>query len=491
MYDYNKNAITTKRIYGSHEYKRFCLFMTALLCFVLCISFSMNVKAAAFDYNAWLLSEQTKYPAGKYWNHAGKDNDNSDGYTDTPCSLHGVSGVDHIYGTGGCTCNHFADPGISGTATYPAVWHYSASQCMGFANKLGYDMFGSTMWSRITTASDPNYAANVRVGDIVRINGHSTFVISKSSDNTITVGECNYVQRSSGQGCLIAWGRAIDLSKATSFEYYERAQNYDGVIAGTITPAQDTTEQKTTETSTTEKDAKEIITDENGEPYTGWRLAEDGEHYLYIKKGEVVADKWVTVRKKKYYLDDNGFRATGLFVIGKKKYYFNEDGVLQKNKWITEDSNTYYIGAAGHALKSQWLYKGKYLVYVKDDCVMAKSELVKISGSTYFFNSKGRRSAGFKKCNGKYYYCNSNGIILKKQWITKGTKKYYVNKSGVRVQNKIIKIFGSRYYFNNKGLLQKNKEIEYAGKVYKADANGRLKYVRDVEVTSEEETTLE
>ena len=482
--------------HNSAKYYRYVV-MTVLAIllygFLLC-SFSVNVKAAGFDYNSWLTAEKAKYPDGKYWNHVGMTSDNSNGYTSSPCTLHGTSGVDHVYGTGGCTCNHFADPKADSVkATYPAVWHYSASQCMGFANKLGYDMFGSTIWSRITGASDSNYAANIKVGDIVRINGHSTFVIAKT-DKKITVAECNYVQRSSGQGCLIAWGRVIDLGSVT-IEYYDRAQNYSKVMAGTTTPA--TTEQptiaddksgeKTTQEKTTSDSSTEgKITNEAGELFTGWREAEDGEHYQYVKKGVILTSEWVTVKKKKYYLDKSGYRVTGLYTIDKKKYYFNGSGVLQKHKWITVGKKTYYIGGSGHALKSQWLYKGKYLVYVKSNCAMAKSELEKISGTTYYFNSKGRRSAGFKKCKKKYYYCNSYGIILKKQWITKGKKKYYVDKSGVRVQNKMVKISGVHYYFDKKGVLQKNKEIEYEGKIYKAGTDGRLTYVSDVEATTEE-----
>jgi|GEM_PF-1422803 len=439
--------------------------------FLIFVCTLMPQHVYAFDYNAWLTAEQAKYPAGKYWNHVGMATDNSEGYTDSPCTLHGASGVDHVAGTNGCTCNHFRDPDAgSSSAVYPAVWHLSASQCMGFANKLGYDMFGSTKWSRITSASDSNYAANIRVGDIVRISGHSAFVISKTTDNKITVGECNYVARSSGQGCLIAWGRAIDLT-TTTIEYYERAQNYDGIVAGTIAPVVVSTEQPTTQQTTTEAQPA----------YTGWQETEDGRHYIYLKKGVKQTKKWITVKKKEYYVDNDGYRVTGLYKINKKLYYFNGSGVLQKNKWITNNSKNYYIGTYGYALSSQWIYKGKTLMYVKSDCAMAKSELVKIYGSTYLFNAKGKRSQGFKKLGKKYYYCNANGIIYKKQWITKGKKRYYVDKKGVRAQNKLVKIQGAKYYFNSKGVMQKNKEVEYDGKIYKADASGRCKFIDYVE----------
>lgn len=428
----------------------------------------LSVNAEGFDYNAWLAVEQAKYPAGKYWNHVGMSTDNSEGYTGSPCALHGVSGVDHVYGTNGCTCNHFADPKADSVkATYPAVWHYSASQCMGFANKLGYDMFGSTMWSRITSASDSNYKANIKVGDIIRISGHSSFVVSKTADNKVNVAECNYT--SNANGCVIAWGRTIDLNSISGFEYYERAQNYDLIIAGTITPTQQTGEQ-----GITEEGAGTEAVDSS---FTGWKTAADGTHYQYYKAGKLLKSQWITVSKKKYYLDAKGYRVTGLSTIKKKLYYFNDNGVLQTKQWLTLNGKTYYIGASGYALKSQWLYKGNLLVYVKSDCTVAKSELVKIGSSTYYFNSKSKRSKGFKKVKGKYYYCNANGIIYKKRWIKKSGKKYYVQKSGVRVDNKLVKIGKYKYYFNSKGVLQKNTEIEYNNKIYKADANGRCKFV--------------
>ena len=466
IYNCNKKALTIKDMHSDREYNMFCLFMTVLLCIVFCITFSINVKAAGFDYNNWLKSEKTKYPAGKYWNHVGTDKDNSEGYTDKPCSLHGVSGVDHVYGTGGCTCNHFADPGIKGTATYPAVWHYSASQCMGFANKLGYDMFGSTMWSRITSASDSNYKSNIKVGDILRINGHSTFVISRSNDNKVTVAECNYTSKDNG--CLISWGREIDLSKVSGFEYYEHAQNYSSVMNGSATPAPSSAEETT-----------EAVSDD----YTGWKQSADGVNYHYYKNGKLLTGQWVTVNKKKYYLDSNGNRVKGLYEIKNKLYYFDDNGIRISKKWETVNGDTYYFGVSGHALAAQWLYKGNLLVYVKSNCKMAKGELVKISGSTYLFSAKGKRGKGFKKLDGKYYYCNAYGIIYKKRWLVIKNKKYYLQKSGVRAANKLVKIGKHKYYFDSKGVLVKNTEIEYNDKIYRADMKGRCKFVRDADDT--------
>lgn len=408
-----------------------------------------NAHAEGNDFNAKVVELQAKFPQSMYWNHVGRTEDNSDGYTNQPCTLHKADGVDHVYGTNGCTCNHFAGGG-----------HLLASQCMGFANKLGYDVFGDTTWT-VYNNPDSVQLANIQIGDIVRINGyHSVFVIARTG-NDIMVGEANYPN-----GCQINWGRIINLTQVT-VTYYEHANNYAAVIGSEAVPPQESTEEPTTEATT----------EEVPESFTGWKQTPDKQHYQYFKEGKLQKKQWLTLKKKKYYLDKKGYRVTGLYKINKETYYFNKNGVLQKKKWVTVDNETYYVGSSGFVLKKQWLYNKNTLVYVTNDGTMAKNELVKINGKTYCFNAKGKRSKGFKKINGKYYYSNSSGVIQKKQWIKKGGKTYYVQKSGVRVQSKLIKIGQYYYYFNEKGYLVKDKYIYYKGNCYYAEKDGHCKEV--------------
>ena len=437
--------------------------LLCLLCTVfLGIMMSMTVYAAEEDLQAKIIKLQEKFPQGKYWNHVGSINDNENGWTSTPCTCHGVTTVSHVDGIGGCTCNHHADAG-----------HVRATQCMGFANKLGYDVFGDTQWY-VYSAPDMAQLANVKVGDIVRYSasdtsGHSVFVIAKDGYK-ITVGEANY-----GGRCMISWTRVIDLSSsAIHVINYEHAYNYDTVSGTDLSEpgTGETTVQPSTAATTTEMQATETP-----KPFTGWRKAADNVHYQYFKNNVIQKKKWITVGGKKYYLDKNGYRVIGLVKIGNKHYYFNTKGVLQKKKWISSNGEDYYVSSNGAVLKSQWLYKGNILVYVTSDGSVAKDELVKIGGNTYYFNSKGKRSKGFKKCNGKYYYCNSKGIIQKKKWIKKNGKTYYLQSSGICAQNKLVKIGKYKYYFNANGYLLKSKNITYKGKVYRADKKGRCKLI--------------
>ena len=353
---------------------------------------------------------QNKFPNGKYWNHVGISGDNSDGYTSSPCTLHKASNVSHVYGTNGCTCNHFACKG-----------HLSAAQCMGFANKLGYDVFGDTTWT-LHTNSGKAYQ-EIKVGDIVRIGGsHSVFIIAKNG-NVVTVGEANYKPN-----CEISWGRTIDLTTEI-ITNYERADNYAAVLGTAPSNATVITALNTPGTA-------EQVTTLQTTSFTGFRKAKDGIHQYYYINGKMVKKKWFTV---------NG-----------KDYYANEKGLI---------------------LLSQWLYKGNTLVYVKSDGAVAKKELVKIGKNTYFFKSNGKRSSGWKKYKGKYYYCNKKGIVQKKKWIKKGKNRYYVDKKGIRVQGKTFRITGKMYYFGSNGKMVKNKKVTYNGTIYKANKLGQCKII--------------
>lgn len=376
-------------------------------------------RAATVDFNARMTELQNKFPNEKYWNHVGMSVDNSDGYTSSPCdaTLHKIKDGRHTNGTNGCTCNHFACKG-----------HLSAAQCMGFANKLGYDVFGNTTWT-LHTNSGKAYQ-EIKVGDIVRIGGsHSVFIIAKNG-NVVTVGEANYKPN-----CEISWGRTIDLTTEI-ITNYERADNYAAVLGtapsnATVITVPNTS--STTEQSTTEKSTE---TTSQTTSSTGFRKAKDGIHQYYYINGKMVKKKWFTV---------NG-----------KDYYANEKGLI---------------------LLSQWLYKGNTLVYVKSDGAVAKKELVKIGKNTYFFKSNGKRSSGWKKYKGKYYYCNKKGIVQKKKWIKKGKNRYYVDKKGIRVQGKTFRITGKMYYFGSNGKMVKNKKVTYNGTIYKANKLGQCKII--------------
>ncbi|MBR0485170.1 MAG: CHAP domain-containing protein [Oscillospiraceae bacterium] len=165
--------------------------------------------------NLSLAELQNKFPDGKYWNHAGNPGssnsvNNQDGYTSTPCSKHGV------VGTSKQTCNGFCPSGTQ------LSW-----QCMGFAEKLGYDSTGynprnnANGWQTYTNSSALD---NLKAGDIVRYknDGHSIFVTAVDGD-TVTYADCN-----SDGHCIIRWNKTI--SKATLRSTFTHLRSSPGIV---------------------------------------------------------------------------------------------------------------------------------------------------------------------------------------------------------------------------------------------------------------------
>ena len=146
-----------------------------------------------------------KFPNGKYWNHmptrgTGAAYNNQDGWTETPCIPH-----NNYCGTSLQTCNGF-DP----TGNYECSW-----QCMGYAEKCGYDVTGYNPrlnqkgW---TTLYNVSALSKLKAGDIVRYrNGRHTIYVVAVNGDQVTYTDCN-----SDSHCVIRWGQTVSLSTLQS-----------------------------------------------------------------------------------------------------------------------------------------------------------------------------------------------------------------------------------------------------------------------------------
>ena len=170
------------------------------------ISLVLVGSAASGSVRMNLNQLRNKFPAGKYWNHAGNPGagnsvNNQDGWTNSPCPRH------KTVGTSAQTCNGF-NPG-GGQLSW---------QCMGYAEKLGYDATGLNPRSQWTTSSSSSSLNNLKAGDIVRFknDGHSIFITGVNGD-TVTYTDCN-----SDGHCVIRWGATISKSTLRSSFTYTR-----------------------------------------------------------------------------------------------------------------------------------------------------------------------------------------------------------------------------------------------------------------------------
>lgn len=151
----------------------------------------------------------TKYPAGKFWNHLANGNhnhsgvyrtctdpdcNNPDGYTNHPCTSH--SKASNI---GDYDCNNFT----------------GKIQCMGFAAKVFYDVWGQYIDSAQEIKKGAATFDDIKAGDYLRIsnNTHSVFVIEKGANYIKTV-ECNMcwkdkkgIFHDTDKACMIMWDK--------------------------------------------------------------------------------------------------------------------------------------------------------------------------------------------------------------------------------------------------------------------------------------------
>lgn len=93
-----------------------------------------------------------------------------------------------------------------------------------------------------------------------------------------------------------------------------------------------------------------------------------GDFYRANKNGVILKNQWLTVKKKKYYLDKKGIRMVGVQKIGSKRYYFNEKGVM-KTGIVKDGKVTYYLDDKGVLEAS----KKKSQYYLADGKKMSKA----------------------------------------------------------------------------------------------------------------------
>lgn len=176
--------------------------LASLLCVAMLFStvsvFGAMPKAKAAGMTIAQLQE--KFPNGKYWNHMGSSGNNPEGYTSTPCNH-------SKYNTTYCNA-YIRTDGFR-----------QSSQCMGFAQELGYlytgiDPIIGSGWKFIEYSKNStayyNAIDNIKVGDIVRyeeplssVKDHTFFVAGVNGD-TVTIAEANWYGP-----CRINWGRTV------------------------------------------------------------------------------------------------------------------------------------------------------------------------------------------------------------------------------------------------------------------------------------------
>ncbi len=183
---------------------------------------------------------------------------------------------------------------------------------------------------------------------------------------------------------------------------------------------------------------------------------ESDTYYYFqdAKNGTLVTSKWINRSGKYFYADETGRIKLGTIKVGTKLYHITENGRLTGFAKSPFDKKYYYAKANGVLKTGLQKYNGKLYCF-NPTTGQRQIGQVSIGGKTYYFAKKGPARTGWVKLDSKYYYFNKNYYKLT-GFQTIDKKLYYLDpaKDGMRISGKWKKISGSRYYFNTKGVIQ-------------------------------------
>lgn len=186
-----------------------------------------------------------------------------------------------------------------------------------------------------------------------------------------------------------------------------------------------------------------------------WTTTDAGKMYTQTASpGYVTGLK--TIGSYTYYFNADGIMQTGLQKIGDNLYFFSSEGIMQKG-WIHTDTKKYYADKTGVLAVSQWVNN----YYFQADGSLAVNKW--IDGKWVGENGKYtgvKNNVGWVTENGKTYYYDSDGNLVK-GWLTLSGHKYYLNPSTGVLQKGWIRV-GSYYYYGgpSKGVIQKSMWID-------------------------------
>ncbi len=193
----------------------------------------------------------------------------------------------------------------------------------------------------------------------------------------------------------------------------------------------------------------------------------------YVLANGTMATGWQQIGTKRYYFSKKGNITTGWKTIKKITYYFDK-GVLQTNKWITENGAKYYVTSDG-TRASGVVSIGKYKYYFDKSTGKMLTGYFKVGKSAYWARANGRLYVGvIFKVNGYRYYALSTAKLAKGlQQI--GGKYYYFSKKTYRMSiSKMVKTGGATYYFGSNGAAVTGKWQTIGTKTYYFGSDGKM-----------------
>lgn len=231
-------------------------------------------------------------------------------------------------------------------------------------------------------------------------------------------------------------------------------------------------------------------------PANTWRTI-NGKRYYYSNYAKQ-KNAWVQDSSDWYYMDSEGLASTGWITVSGSRYYLDETTGKMQTGWRQDQGKWYYLGSSG-AVKKGWIEDNGAWYYTDSNGIMQTGWL-DADGKRYYMESSGKMAVGWTNQNGKWYYLDASGALAKgwiqdngswycsdtngvmqTGWLSEGGKRYYLKGSGVMATG-WREMDGAWYYFDGSGAMTTGM-IEVNGLHYYMDpSTGRMAAGQTLEI---------
>jgi GH25 family lysozyme M1 (1,4-beta-N-acetylmuramidase) len=183
-------------------------------------------------------------------------------------------------------------------------------------------------------------------------------------------------------------------------------------------------------------------------PTTLWRLI--GGRWYYYQNSIMQKDTWIHDGKNFYYMNESGNPYVGWLEKNGKKYYLDADmsGAMITG-WRQFSGVWKYFNVSGD-MAIGWVYDGSTWYYMDKNGDMSTGWLSTVDAK-YYLNKSGAMATGFNKIDGSYYYFDlSSGAMYTKAWVLNEGTWYYMGTDGAP-ETGWQKINGVTYYMASDG----------------------------------------
>ena len=200
-------------------------------------------------------------------------------------------------------------------------------------------------------------------------------------------------------------------------------------------------------------------------------INENGHKKFRDSQGNFVTNDWVKIKNDYYYFDMNGYLVTDDWI--EDEYYVDRDGRMVTNLWKDHNGVHYYLKSDGKYARDEVLdIEGSKYAFDENGVLKKNSIALDYRDSKFYFfadDGKAFTKHGFYPVGDTYVYIKNDGSLLVKDWVEEDGKWYYLDENGFMLKSSLVE---GGFYVDENGEMVKNKEVTVNNRVYVFDENG-------------------